>query len=125
MHRWLGAMAILGMTIAANMIAGAPPAEARVFVGVGVGVPLYAPPPPVYYYPPPPPVYYAPPVVYAPSPPPPPIYAPPPQQPSITPAPPQTGNCRQYRGDAKVDGRSQPFYGTACLQPDGKWHVVN
>ncbi|HEY2131360.1 MAG TPA: hypothetical protein VGH36_00040 [Acetobacteraceae bacterium] len=42
------------------------PAEARVFVGIGV--PLFGPafyPPPVYY--PPPPVYYPPPpVVYAP-----------------------------------------------------------
>ena len=43
------------------------PSDARVFVGFGVGVPLYAPvyPPPVVYAPPP--VYYAPPpVVYAP-----------------------------------------------------------
>ena len=52
------------------------PAQARVFVGVGI--PFYGPGfyPPPYYYPPPPPVYYAPPppVVYAP----PQVYAPPP-----------------------------------------------
>jgi hypothetical protein len=45
------------------------PANARVFFGIGVPLPYYAPgyyPPPVYY--PPPPVYYAPPppVVYTP-----------------------------------------------------------
>jgi hypothetical protein len=43
------------------------PAQARVFIGIGI--PFYGPafyPPPVYY--PPPPVYYAPPVVYAPPP---------------------------------------------------------
>jgi hypothetical protein len=44
------------------------PAQARVFVGIGI--PFYGPgfyPPPIYY--PPPPVYYAPPAVYAPPPP--------------------------------------------------------
>jgi hypothetical protein len=53
------------------------PAQARVFVGIGI--PFYGPGfyPPPYYYPPPPPVYYAPPppVVYAP----PQAYTPPPQ----------------------------------------------
>jgi len=45
-------------------------AHARVFIGVGVGVPLFYPPyvgPPLGYYPPYyPPPYYAPPAVYAP-----------------------------------------------------------
>jgi hypothetical protein len=53
------------------------PAQARVFIGLGV--PFFAPgyyPPPVYY--PPPPVYYAPP--------PPAVYAPPPPQYSQAPA---------------------------------------
>jgi hypothetical protein len=53
------------------------PAQARVFVGIGI--PFYGPGfyPPPYYYPPPPPVYYAPPppTVYAP----PQAYSPPPQ----------------------------------------------
>ena len=59
--------AALGIAVAG--IASAP-AAARVFFGVGVGVPLYAP-----YYPPPPVVYAPPPVYYAP---PPVVYAPPP-----------------------------------------------
>jgi len=51
------------------------PAQARVFIGVGIGVPFYAPgfypapfyyPPPVYYAPPP--VFYAPPQIYVPGP---------------------------------------------------------
>ena len=129
MSRWLAAPAILGAAILAALVAFAPPADARVFVGVGVGVPLYGPPPPVYYYPPPP-VYYAPPpVVYSPPPAPAysgPIYAAPQQTSSpVAPPPPQTGNCRQYQGDATIDGRNQPFYGTACLGPDGKWHIQN
>jgi hypothetical protein len=63
--------------------------------------------PPVYYYPPP--VYYYPPPVY---------YAP-------APAPVVQPYCRQYRGDAIVDASGQPFYGTACLEADGRWHIVN
>jgi hypothetical protein len=49
------------------------PADARVFIGIGIPFPgfypgpYYYPPPPVYY-PPPPPVVYAPPQVYTPSP---------------------------------------------------------
>jgi hypothetical protein len=131
MRRSLAAIAIVGSMVAAATIAASPNAEARVFVGVGVGVPVYYPPPPVYYYPPPPQVYYAPPpVVYTPAPPPVytgPLYAAPQQGlgPTVTPPPPQTGNCRQFQGDATIDGRNQPFHGTACLQPDGKWHIVN
>jgi hypothetical protein len=56
------------------------PAQARVFVGIGI--PFYGPgfyPPPVYY--PPPPVYYAPPPV---------VYAPP-QNYSQAPGPAQSG----------------------------------
>jgi hypothetical protein len=51
----------------------ASPAAARVFVGIGLGVPFGGFYPPPYYYPPPPP-YYG-------SPPPPVVYAPPPQYP--------------------------------------------
>jgi len=126
-----------GLTVCATLAVAmtlAVPAVARthVVVGVGVGAPMavYAPPPPVYYYPAP--VYYPPPVVYAPAPPPSVVYAPapsapPPATPTAAPAPPppQTGNCRQYRGDATIDGQNQPFYGTACQQSDGKWHIVN
>ncbi len=129
MTSWRAATAIAGLTLGLSIATGGSAlASTHVGVGIGIGVPLYAPPPPVYYYPPPP-VYYAPPpVVY--SPPPPvyngPIYAAPQQTSSpVAPPPPQTGNCRQYQGDATIDGRNQPFYGTACLGPDGKWHITN
>jgi hypothetical protein len=65
----IGAKLAAALAGAALLALGAGAAEARTFVSVGVGVPLYAP----YYYPPP--VYYAPPVVYAP---PPVVYSPPP-----------------------------------------------
>jgi len=94
--------------------AGPSPASAHSHVFLGFGFSYYAPYP--YYYPPyyyyyPPPVYYAPPVVYysAPA-----YYA----QPS-----PQ--NCRTFQGDATNDQTHQPFYGTACLWADGKWHIAN
>ncbi|HUN50717.1 MAG TPA: hypothetical protein VMU42_06355 [Candidatus Sulfotelmatobacter sp.] len=123
----LRTIAILSLALIASlaMAAGLPTtANARVFVGVGIGVPgPFYYPPPVYYAPPP--VYYAPPppVYYAPAP----VvtYAPPPA-PAAAPAPaPTSSNCRQYNGDATIDGANQPFYGTACLQSDGKWHIVN
>jgi hypothetical protein len=73
--------------------------------------PYYAP---TYYYPPPPVYYYPPPVAYAP----PPVY--------YLPAPaPTVGNCRDYRGDATIDGQGTPFYGRACLGRDGRWHIVS
>lgn len=84
--RWIGAglidAIVLGGVIALGVgalgIGLATPAQARVFVGIGIGVPLFAPPlfaPPLFapwYYPPafyaprylPPPVVYAPPVAY-------------------------------------------------------------
>jgi len=129
----LAAIAVCGAVLVATTAAGSAIAGTRVGIGIGVGVPTYYPPPPVYYYPPPP-VYYAPPpVVYSPPPqviytqPSGPVYAAPQQgqSPTVTPPPPQTGNCRQFQGDATVDGQSQPFHGTACLQSDGKWHIVN
>ncbi len=122
MRRCQKILTVLGSgMIAAGVLTLPAPAGARtvVGIGVGIGVPVYAPPPPVYYYPPPP-VYY-PPVVVAPAP----VVAQPPVVAPAAPPPPQTGNCRQYKGDATVDGKNQPFYGTACLQPDGKWHIVN
>lgn len=77
--------------------------------------PIYAPPPVVYA---PPPVVYSPPLAYA-------------QPPVVgTPtSPPYTSRsgqtCREYQSNAIVNGRSQPVYGTACLQPDGTWRIVN
>src|SRR5581483_6364449 len=116
---------VLAIGLAGAAIWGAPPAEARVFVGVGVGVPLYAPPPPVYY---PPPAYYAPP------PPPPAYYTPPPASggpaPGYTAPPPaapsaSTQNCREYTSTTSIGGQNQPVHGTACLQPDGTWKIMN
>jgi hypothetical protein len=109
-------------------------ASARTHIGFGFnfGVPVYpppppivyapppvyyVPPPPVYYVPPPPVVYTSPPAVYAP--PPPASYAPPP-------AAPTAGQyCREYQSTTVIDGKPQPMYGTACLQPDGSWRIVN
>jgi surface antigen len=33
--------------------------------------------------------------------------------------------CREYQARASVGGRSQQTYGTACMQPDGSWQVMN
>ncbi len=98
------------------------PAEARTHVSVGLAfiAPMYPPaayyaPPPVYYAPPP--VYYAPPPVYV-----------VPQRPAYRAAPqPQRQaqrTCRTWRGDATIDANGDPFYGTACLESDGLWHIV-
>ncbi len=83
------------------------------FLGLNLGPPAYyyPPPPRYYYYYPPPPAYYYPP------PPPPMAYAPP-----RAPAGPV---CRTFNGDATIDASGAPFYGTACLEADGHWHIVN
>ncbi len=79
------------------------------FLGLNLGPPAYYyPPPRRYYYYVPPPVYYVPP--------PPVVYAPPM---ATGPA------CRTFSGDATIDASGAPFYGTACLEADGRWHIVN
>jgi hypothetical protein len=107
------------------------PAQARTSVGIGLGfgfpiypAPAYYPPPPVYY--PPPPVYYPPPAYAPPS-----AYVAPPgyQQPALGAVQPQsTGysreNCREYQSNQVIDGKMQTVIGTACLQPDGSWRIV-
>ena len=64
--------AMLGLVAAALLAVSIPPAAARTFFSVGIGVPLgppaYVPPPVVYA--PPPVVYGPPPVAYYPPPPP-------------------------------------------------------
>ncbi|MBX6324275.1 MAG: hypothetical protein IRY94_20875, partial [Rhodospirillaceae bacterium] len=101
--------------------------------GIGIGVPLFGwyhhAPPPVYYVPPP--VYYVPPpppprIYYTP----PPAYAPPPLPADAQPVSPayqgpggQT--CREYSTTVYIGGRPQVSYGTACLQPDGSWRLVD
>lgn len=78
-----------------------------------------------YYYPPPPRVVYV-------TPPPPPMvygYAAPPPLAAVPTSPvyraPNGQYCREYQAEIRVDGAPQPSYGTACLQPDGSWRVVN
>jgi hypothetical protein len=108
----------LACGVAVVALAASAPAEAhrsRFFFGLNYnccwGPPVYYAPPPYYYYPPP--------VAYVA--PPPAVYYPP--APVAAPAP--ANYCREYRGDATIDGSGQPFYGRACLQPDGRWHIVN
>jgi hypothetical protein len=35
------------------------------------------------------------------------------------------GYCREYTGPIRVGGRVQQGYGTACLQPDGSWQMID
>jgi len=94
-------------------------AQALGFVSFGSGVPLAGPP--AYSYPPP--AYYAPPAYYYPPPAAAPASAAPPYQAGGEQAQGQT--CREYQSTTKIDGRPQATYGTACLQPDGTWRIVN
>ena len=81
----------------------------HVFVGIGGGYyPEYYAPYPAYYSYPAYPVYAQPPVVQQ-------VSAPAPAQPY----------CREYHGNAVIGGVTRPTYGTACLQPDGSWQLVN
>jgi len=83
------------------------------------GYPTYYAPPPVLYASPPTMVYQQPTqVVYAPSPN---VYA---NQVSQTYIDPSGQTCREYQSTGSVGGRLQQTYGTACLQPDGSWRIV-
>ncbi|HEX9463107.1 MAG TPA: hypothetical protein VGB82_10960 [Alphaproteobacteria bacterium] len=37
---------------------------------------------------------------------------------------PLPGECRPFQGNAVFAGSTQPFYGTACFQADGVWHIL-
>jgi hypothetical protein len=79
-------------------------------------------PPPVYYVAPPPVVYVPPPPAYGPSG----YTAPVAAQPASPVYQAANGQyCREYQTTVYVAGQPQPSYGTACLQPDGVWRVVN
>lgn len=129
---YLARAAIAGSLIlgAAAMAAAPAPAEARVRVGIGIGIPLFAPAyagpayyprayyPPAYY----PPAYYPAPYAYAPA------YAPVYVQPQQTAAPAPaaaSSQCREYNTTTVIGGTPQQAVGTACLQPDGTWRIVN
>ena len=114
-------------------VAVSQPADARVVFRVGIGGPVYYPGyyypppyyaygyPPAYYYPPPPVVYAQPPVAYQPAP-----GAPIAANPASAPYTAANGQtCREYQSTVTVDGQPQDTHGTACLQPDGTWHIVN
>jgi hypothetical protein len=38
--------------------------------------------------------------------------------------PPDSTICNEFHGDAVINDTGEPFYGTACLGPDGLWHIV-
>jgi hypothetical protein len=104
--------ALSAALLAALALPGA--AEAHGSFAFGFSAPLG----PVYY---PPPAYYPPPVYY-----PPPAYAyPAPPAVATRPAAPASGYCREYQSTTTIDGRPQPVYGTACLQPDGSWRIIS
>lgn len=33
--------------------------------------------------------------------------------------------CREYQAVATIGGRNQQTYGTACMQPDGSWEIID
>jgi hypothetical protein len=116
----LAALSVIALAAPAAALAPSP-ASARVILGFGLGFPLFAP-----AYPPPAPVYYPPPTYYVPPPPPPAAYYPPPA--AVAPAPvpaPSSAQCRPYSATAIIDGQAREATGTACLEPDGTWHIVN
>lgn len=116
--RFARPLAIALALVGGLTVIGVSAAQARVFVGIGLGVPgpfYYAPPPVVYA--PPPVVYAAPPTAYVA---PPTAYVTPPASAA---APGQ--ECREYQTQTMIDGRPQPSHGTACRQPDGTWRIIN
>ncbi len=112
-------LALLALPFAPSANADHHHEHSHVSVGIGLGFggwPYYYPPP-AYYYPPP--VYYVPPAVYYT--PPPPVYI----APMPTPATATPSECRVFSGDATNDQTGKPYYGRACLWPDGRWHIVS
>ena len=58
-----------------------------------------------------------------------PAYSPPPAaaaqvQQAPTPSPPEP-YCREYTREIVIDGETQSAYGTACMQADGSWRLIN
>jgi hypothetical protein len=64
---------------------------------------------------------YTPPVY---SPPPPVVYVPAPVQTAVAP---RTADryCREYQKTATIGGVEREVYGTACMQPDGSWEIID
>jgi len=135
-HRW-AVTALLAALLFAVIAVPAAPAEARVFVGFSsrhwhhphrwhyrfIGPPVLFFGAPLYYPPPPPPVYVVPAPVYVPGP----VSSEPLR---VNPAgPPYRATngltCREYQTKVIVGGVARDAYGTACLQPDGQWRIVD
>lgn len=53
-----------------------------------------------------------------------PNYVAPPAPPTTYVDPHDERYCRPYSQEIRIDGRVEESYGTACLQPDGTWRVV-
>ena len=120
----VGKALLLGGLSAVALGVASTGAEARGFVGLSFGFPIYssyaAPPP--YYYAPPPVVYAPPPVTYAP-----PAYgypAPAPAYGYSAPTRSYDAQCEPYESSTYIDGVPQTITGTACRQPDGTWRIV-
>jgi hypothetical protein len=96
----------------------------HVSVGIYAGAPVYPAYYPHHYYRHywGPRVVYTAPVIYAP---PPPVYYRPAPVPAPAPAAVPTRQCRTYNGNATIDGSGDPFFGTACVFTDGRWHIMN
>jgi hypothetical protein len=110
--RFLAGLTVIGAAMVATGGPAAAHSHSRFVFGFNLGPPCCYWGPPRYYAPA---YYYPPPVAYVP--PPPVYYAPPP--------PPAGPVCRDYHGDATIDGQGTPFYGRACLEADGRWHIVS
>jgi hypothetical protein len=118
-------LATVGGALIVALMVAAPQAWAGGSVSFSVGFPIFAAPPVVYG----PPLIYGPPVAYAPGS----YYPEPAGAPSatVTPANPQSGSaagmqpCREYQTTTTIDGTPQQSHGTACLQPDGTWRLMN
>ena len=127
-----GAVAIVAALGFVAAVSVPTPAEARVFVGFGFGIPIGFPfyYPPYPYYPPPP--YYPAPSSY---PEPGTSYQPSAGytagSPSITYTPrrgwtnAQGQYCREYRTTGPAGNRATERYGTACRDASGQWRIVN
>ena len=42
-----------------------------------------------------------------------------------TPTPSKSDYCREYTRKIIIDGEESTAYGTACLQEDGRWRIIN
>ena len=127
-----GACAAMAGSIVLVSEASPAAAHSGTFIGLNFGFayapyPYYAPyyyPQPYYYYPPPV-VYVPPPVVYAPAP----VYTQPAPRvvnPASAPYVARNGQtCREYQTTSVIGGQRRAVYGTACLQPDGAWRIIN